>query len=513
MKNIKHKIISLILSIATLAISCSCANRKDNIIAYPKPEQIKWGIVRYNPFIETINTSSEVLKYLAKKFNFTIDFKYYNTFNTKSLIQLLNTEDCPDILTMESMTSEGQYLAVNNLAIPANEIIDDKNYSGIPQTTLNLLSEYDNILYGIPGRYADESQLKNDDFPKNEGVYVCKQYYDLLGRPKINTMGDLINISQQFIEQYNTFEERFNNIEYNEIQNNELIPILLGSTGSGIETLKHLFGIYPVYEKNGEVMLSTSSPRWQDLLNWLNRLSFLSDKSMSVSNRDFSEILNGKNLFYIGSAPGISKINYSNKFTYELLNIGNTRKTYSVNPYGSCQTYVLKKCDAECIRPLMNFLFSTDGNLLVKFGIENKHWIKTDDSALQLNWVIEKFKNGDDKFRTSSGIGQLMFLTNLNNDNTYIPDLLSTEKNAFYSIITKYNFHSNESIKLNKLNELEMNLCQRMASTNPSEYPEKYSLIMTELPYLAVQERQYHIESLKDKYVYWHQQSLYDSDY
>lgn len=106
-----------------------------------------------------------------------------------------------------------------------------------------------------------------------------------------------------------------------------------------------------------------------------------------------------------------------------------------------------------------------------------------------------------------------MFLANLKNDNVYVPDLLSTENNAFYSIVLKYNFSSYESIKLNKLNELEINLCQRMASTSPTDYPEKYSLIMAELPYVAVYERQFRIQSLKDNFLYWRQQNLYDSEH
>lgn len=507
------KLTALLLVIILSAFFCSCQPKNNNTISYEEPEHIIWGIVRYNPYIEQINTSSEVIKYISQKFNCKIDFRYYNSFSTKSLIQLLDNETCPDILTMEGMSVEGQYLAINNFAIPANEILSPENYNLIPRTTLNLLSEYDNILYGIPGRYADKAQLENANFPKNEGVYVCKQFYDLLGRPEINNMDDLINISREFLLQYQTLTKRLVNFENYESIKQEPIPILLGSVGSGLETLKHLFGIYPVFENNGEVRVSASSPGWSNLLDWLNRLSLLNVNSMSVSDKYFNQLLNGRNLFYIGSAPGVGKTNYINNFTYELLQIKNSGKTFSVNPYGSCQTYAIKRSNIKCLKPLMNFIFSQEGNFLVKYGIEYKHWINANGSAIPLNWVIDQFETGDNQFRESTGIGQLMFLTNLKNDNVYVPDLLSTENNAFYSIVLKYNFSSYESIKLNKLNELEINLCQRMASTSPTDYPEKYSLIMAELPYVAVYERQFRIQSLKDNFLYWRQQNLYDSEY
>ena len=511
-----RRFILLILSFSIMISVCGCSekNTASESGTVSVPEHIIWGIVRYNPYIETINTSSEIMKYLSQKFNCTIEFKYYNSFNTKILKQLLNGDNCPDILTMESMSVEGQFLAANELALPAVTVIDRADYQKIPQKTINLLSEYDNTLYGIPGRYADEEQLYASDFPKNEGVYVCRPFYEKMGKPHINGMDDLITVAESFQKQFHVLKSSITGIKSDNPQDPEPVPIVIGNTGSGLETLKHLFGIYPVFEDRKEVRLGTAAPQWNGLLNWLNRLSRLSVKSMSLSDKALDEILCGCNLFYIGSAPCINRTNFISKsFPYELLQIKDSNKTFSVNPYSSCQTYVIKKSKTEYTKRLISFLFSDNGNFLVKYGIENKHWIAAGDTALPLSWVTNKLKDGDNDFRSAAGIGQLMFLTNLKNDNEAIPDLLSSEKNAFYTILLKFNFSSSESIKLKKLNDLEINLCQRMASTDPLEYPENYSLIMSELSYFPIYEQQYRIESLRDNYAYWKQQGLFDSSF
>ncbi len=498
------------LTTAVFLLLCGCEKKpsaKNETVS--APVNIKWGIVRYNPYIKTVNPSSEVMDYIKQKFNCNIEFEYYDSFNTKILNHMTDNGTNPDILTMEALSVEGQFLARNNLVCTADSIIGDQSHN-ITKKVWNFLSETDGTLYGIPGRYATEKQFLNDSFGLNEGVYIAQPYYDLMGRPEIRNINDIIKVAQDFIADYDRLRSTAD-IPYPERESDfDAIPIVLGNSGSGVETLKHLFGIYPVFEQNGTIMHSISSPKWGNLASFLNNISKLSLKSMSLSGTSLKTALNGRSLFYIGSAACINNINFESKdFSYELISIDVSQNAYSVNPYGSCQTYVFKNSDVQkTANTLIKFLVSDDGCRLVKYGIENKHWIPTGDSFLQLEWVTKRFAEERGEFLNDTGIGQLLFLTSLEKDNPNTPDVLSTEKNAFFTMVLNFISGSNEAIKLEKLATFEIDLCQRAASLDGAQHPQKYSVIQSDIIHFPLYERQYKINSLEERFEYWKGQNI-----
>ena len=499
------------LLIITLPILLSgCYNASVNNVDISAPKKIRWGIVKYNPYIMEINSSSEVISYIEQKFNCKIEFEYYDTFNTKILNYMVNNETCPDILTMETLSIEGQFLAKNDLVLTADEIISDVNHT-IPDSTALFLSEIDENLFGIPGRYATENQLKENNFPANEGIYVAQPYYNLLGRPRIESISDLLKISETFIANYDSLQNSANAHFPKRQSDADAIPIILGNSGSGIETLKHLFEIYPVFSQDNAVKHSIASPNWEKLVKWLDYLSKLSIKSMSLTGETLENALNGRSLFYIGSSACINDFNFeSNNFNYELLELDVSENTFSVNPYGSCQTYVFKNRSGEqTIKELIRFLLSEDGSLLTKYGIANKHWILSGNTPIQLKWVTERMETEYDVFLNDTGIGQLLFLTSLKNDNPNTKDVLSSEKNAFYTMVLDFTCSSDDMIKLEKLSNYELDLCQRVASLSRVSYPQKQSLIESVIKNFSFYEQQYKIPSLKERFDYWIKQGLH----
>lgn len=497
------KIISVFLSI--LLFLCGCSKTKpDTDLSISAPKKIIWGIVKYNPYIKTINPDSEVMKYICKKFNCNIEFRYYDSFNTKIIKQMLTSDTFPHLLTMETMSLEGQFLSTNDAVLSFNKLIGNSKHS-VPQETIEILSEANDTLYGIPGRFATDSQLKNNVFPQGEGIYVAQPYYNLLGRPKINSINDILSVSNIFSKQYKDLRTNVDSHYYDIEESTEIYPVILGDSGNGIETLKHLFSIYPVFSSEDEVYHSISSPYWKNLIEWLNSLSRLSTKSMSLSGNILKSALNGKNLFYIGSAPCINDTNFQQDFfKYELLKLNNSGFPFSINPYGNCQTYILKNKDStETVKQLVTYLLSDEGNLLVKYGIENKHWIPTGDSALQLEWVVDKMNEDKYDFINSSGIGQLLFLTNLENDNQNTPDYLVSEKSPFFTSVLNFTAGTNDAIKLQKLNDYEISLCQKAASIDEIKHPQKLSVIVSDLNYFPLYAKQYKFDSLEARYIYW----------
>ncbi len=502
------RIVSIVVAVLLLLCGCKKEPSKSDTTATPTAT-LKWGIVKYNPYIKSINESSEILNFIKQKFNCSIEFEYYDSFNTKILKHMISNGTCPDILTMEAMSVEGQFLALNELVVPANEILKNCNHS-IPEETQNFLSETEGTLYGIPGRYATEKQLSEESFGITEGVWVAQPYYDLLGRPEIRTIHDLISVSKLFVERYDDLH-RTADIPYPARESDvEPIPIVLGNAGGGLETLKHLFGIYPVFEQEGVVKHSISSPQWNSLSSWLNEVSDLTLKSMSLSGKALDTALNGRSLFYIGSCSCINHINFeSDNFRWEPISIDMSKNAYSVNPYGSCQSYIFKdSAHQKTVNDLISFLLSDEGTRLVKYGIENKHWIPTGDSFLQLDWVDERIETERSDFLNDIGIGQLLFFTTLENDNPKIPDVLATEKNAFFTIILNFTSGSSEALKLEKLVEYETDLCQRAATLDAERYPQKKSVIQSDIIHFPLYGEQYEINSLKERFEYWKNQNL-----
>lgn len=499
----------LLIILAILITACGCNSKKpENSSA--APTIIKWGVVKYNPYIMKINQSSEVIDFIEQKFNCSIEFEYYDSFNTKILNHMVNNQICPDILTMESMSVEGQFLAVNKLVLSADEIIADIEHT-IPNTTWDFLSEADGKLYGIPGRYATQNQFDSTFLSQNEGIYVAQPYYDLLGHPQIQNMNDIIKISEQFVSNYSELR-RTVDVPHPERESDfDAIPVVLGNSGSGIETLKHLFSIYPVFLDSNTVKHSIASPHWNELTGWLNDLSKLTLKSMSLSGKALDTALNGRCLFYIGSAACINNANFeSETFKYQPIQNNVTQNTYTVNPYGSCQSYVFKNKDSEkTVKKLIRFLLSDEGMLLTKYGIENKHWIPTGDSSLQLDWVTERLKSERSKVLEDTGIGQLLFFTSLENDNPHTPDVLISEKNAFFTTVLNFSSGSNESLKLEKLSGYEIDICQRASSLDENEHPQKHSVIESDIIHFPLYEQQYKIESLEERFDYWIKQNIF----
>ena len=157
---------------------------------------------------------------------------------------------------------------------------------------------------------------------------------------------------------------------------------------------------------------------------------------------------------------------------------------------------------------LLSFLLSEDGNHLVKYGIKNKHWIPTGNTVLQLSWVNDRMKTEGGKFLSDTGIGQFLFLTTLKNDNPLCPDVLSTERNAFFTAVLNFTSSSNDTIKLEKLAAYELDLCQRAASLDIEHYPQKNSVIQSDILHFPLHEEQYAISLLQERYNFWKAQNL-----
>lgn len=485
----------------------SCASRggaAEESRANPSPVVVTWGIVRYNSHIRNIDPSSEVISYLEKRFGIQLEFTYYDSFNTKILTHMIDNDNCPDLLTMEAMSSEGRFLAANGLVRPASDILSPSE-GLIPGGAWDILAETDNTLYGIPGRFASSDEEAGN--AASEGVFVSRTYYEQIGSPALRTTDDLMAAAEAFVSRYPSLRRA----ETDDGESSaEPVPIVLGDSGSGTETLKHLFRIYPVFESGGTARLGIASPRWPDLATWLDRLSRLTVQSMSLSGGALDKVMTGRALFYIGPVDYINYVNFSQPdFPYDQVKLDQAGTLYAVNPYGSCQTYAFKSSDThDPVRKLLRYLLTEEGNRLVKYGIANRHWISTGKSILPLDWVQKRLRQNGTEFMNQTGIGQLLFLTSLADDNPCTPDVLCSSKDAFFTTILRFDESSNEALKLSKLAQYETDLCQRAASIDQKKHEQKLSLLLSDISHFTLYAGLYPIETLNDRYQYWKSQNL-----
>lgn len=447
---------------------------------------ITWAIVKYNQYIPNINENSEVMRFIEEKFKCNIHFKYYNSFNIKTASMLKDSENAPDILTVETLTPEINTLISDNLVYPADEIIPQcKKY--IPVGAEKFLAESHGMLYGIPGVFpTDETAAM-----PTEGIYVNEYYYNRLGNPPIENTEQILGLLNDFIKLYKS-------------ENSDIpIPLVLGDSGNGIETLKHLFGIYPVIETDGIAKFGLASTRWNDLLDCLCKISSISTRSMALTGDVLNAYLENESIMYMGPINCIENFNSSvPEHKYIPIKSNLTSGLFETGAYGNCQSYIFKKTEVlPQIRELIKFLLSEDGNNLVKFGLENKHWVYSDNDIVQMDWVKKRIEQVPSYINTI-GIGQLMFFSKFDNNCVFFDRFFSL-KNPYYKKIIQDNLSPSNTEKIKKVEQLQQSLCQKAASLDADKISNKYQVLLSELNYFPIYEQQYRIENLQTKYDIW----------
>lgn len=485
MKN-KINIRLFYLTLCIAIILSGCKVNKSPVESKVRPT-ITWAIVKYNQYIPNINENSEVMRFIEEKFKCNIHFKYYNSFNIKTAAMLKDSENAPDILTVEALTPEINTLITDNLVYPANEIIPQyKNF--LPFNAEKFLAENRGTLYGIPGVFPS---YETATMP-TEGIYVNEYYYNRLGNPPIENTEQILGLLNNFIKLYRS--------------ENSNIPIslVLGDSGNGIETLKHLFGIYPVIETDGIAKLGLASARWKNLLDYLCKLSNITTRSMALTGDVLNSCLENESVMYIGPINCIENFNSASlKHKYISIKSNFTSGLFKTGSYGSCQSYVFKKTEVfPQIKELIQFLLSDEGNNLVKFGLENKHWIYSENDIVQMDWVKKRIEQVPDYINTI-GIGQLMFFSKFDDKNSTLFDRFFSLKNPYYKKIIQDGMSSSNTEKIKKIEQLQQNLCQKAVSLDADKILNKHEILFSELNYFPIYEEQYRIENLQTKYDIW----------
>lgn len=482
MKN-KINICLFCFTLCMAIILSGCKTNKSSSESKARPT-ITWAIIKYNQYIPNINENSEVMRFIEEKFKCNIHFKYYNSFNIKTASMLKDRENAPDILTVETLTPEINTLISDNLVYPADEIIPQyKNY--IPAGAEEFLAESHGTLYGIPGVFPTDETAA---IP-TEGIYVNEYYYNRLGSPEIENTEQILSLLNNFIKLYKS-------------ENSDIpIPLVLGDSGNGIETLKHIFGIYPIIEAEGNARLGLASDRWNDLLDYLCKISNISTRSMALTGDALNTCLESKSVMYIGPINCIENFNSSApEHKYISIKSNLTSGLFKTGAYGSCQSYIFKKTEVlPQIKELIQFLLSDNGNNLVKFGLENKHWIYSENDIVQMDWVKKQIEQVPDYINTI-GIGQLMFFSKFKNNNCMFFDRFFSLENPYYKKIIQDNPSPSNIEKIKKVEQLQQNLCQKAVSLEADKISNKYEILLSELNYFPIYEEQYRIENLQTKY-------------
>ncbi|WP_160719685.1 extracellular solute-binding protein [Bacillus sp. USDA818B3_A] len=357
---------------------------------------------------------NEVAKEITKHTGVKIEIQQPTGNPDEKLNLMLASGDLPDIVLMprgsELVT---KYISAGAL-IPLNDLIDKYG--------TNVKQMYGDTLKKT--RYDDGKNyyLSNWYGLDNEPVFGMLMRMDLL---KELGVGEKANngqpfTSEEFYKLLKTFKEK-----YPTINGHESIPLTLNAEnmGSAIATFKGMWGMKSFYEKNGKLRYSEKDPSYLEMMLYMNKLyrEGLIDKEWAVNKTQlWNQKLSNGYTFATASAywdtgdantilkkadgaENVDKQFYAYKVTAPGVNPSKTtfgpRSSLGWDAIGITS----KNKYPEKTMKLIDFLSSEEGQYLLMWGIEGKHWDMVDGKHKPKEGFLEQYKN-DENFRKTTGV-------------------------------------------------------------------------------------------------------------
>lgn len=324
----------------------------------------------------------EIAKKIMEKTGVEIKVENPSGDPTEKLNLMLTGQNYPDIVLMDRGDQiVNRYIDAGAL-IPLNDLIDNK--------TEHIKSMYGDVLNKSRHTDGKNYYLNNwygVDPDASAGVLMRKDLLsEIVGKERAN---DPSPFSQkEYVEILNKFKEK-----YPEINGKESIPLTIDSDSKNFEgTLYGMYGLKTyVKQENDKLQIKEKSPEYIKAVKFMNGLfnDGLLDKNWVSMNKELwtQELSSGRVFSTFASYWDTDAIN-----TALTSSVGEDAKFYSykivpegISPdettYNGRSTLgwdaigITKNCkNPEAAIKLIDFLVSEEGQYLMMWGIEGKHW-------------------------------------------------------------------------------------------------------------------------------------------
>ena len=392
MKN-NHKALAAAVCLTLLA--AGCAPKREAVSSAPAPpeKEIRWLLALEGAAYPKEWESYEVLAAISEKAGVTPVLEPLNENYAPALLKRLQSGERPALITLAA--ADPVCLQMEHISSVRRIDAIPALFEQLPEDIRAFHQQADGSLLYLPGGFGGEAAVPA------EGIYVREEMFDTLGRPGLTDENGFFAA----LEAYDSWYGR----NRDETKTNYL-PVVFGTNGGGIQTLRHWFGLTP----------GTEDPAGEEaLLRFLERLGRAGGTSgaLEIPDASLDHLLQSEALFYIGSASRLERYSREHGDTpYRPVWPRFREGGYAMaaSPYGCYATY-LCAADADLgdtVR-LARYLLSKEGSRTAMLGLQNRHWLETDDGGLVLFPDARDQLNADPGYAEKTGIGRVPFLSSV----------------------------------------------------------------------------------------------------
>jgi putative aldouronate transport system substrate-binding protein len=355
--------------------------------------------------------TNEIAAEITKRTGITVEIQQPTGNPAEKLNLMLASDDLPDMILFDRRSDLVSKYIDSGAIIPLNELIEKHG----PDVT----KMYGDVLNKTRYKDGKNYYLSNWYGFENEPVYSFNIRKDILKELAPDKAEGGVPFTQsEFKQLLQDFKAK-----YPTIDGKETIPLTMDGEnfGGSFNTFKGMFGLMPLFEDNGQIKFDVKNPKYRDMILYMNDLyrSGLLDKEWAINKKQVWEqkLATGTILATTGSFwdPGAANTillkdrgEESQLFPYKVVadGVDPGKTTYGGRSSlgWDAITITKKNKNPERTMQFMNFLASEEGQYLLMWGIEGKHWDMKDGKHTPRPEVLQGFKDDWNAYAKETGI-------------------------------------------------------------------------------------------------------------
>lgn len=407
MNKITATILVMVISVSALA---GCGSKTEDAAKTQGSEDII-TLTLFDKNAGSNTFDDEIANAIMEKTGVKIQVENPTGDPLEKLNLMLTGQNYPDIVLMDRGNEiVNRYIDAGAL-IPLNDLID--------QHGKNIQEMYGEVL--TKSRYKDgKNYYLNNwygvDPDASAGVLMRKDILtELVGKERAEstepfTQTEYLEILKQFKEKYPTIDGK------------EGIALTLNAADKNYEgTIFGMYGMETYYKDGDTLQIRAKDPKYLEVINFMNTMyaEGLLDKEWVVNKKEqWIQKLSSGNVFStFGSYWDTDGANASLSttigkdaqfFSYKVVADGLAPSETRYNgrsTLGWDAIAITKNCNnPEAAIKLMDFLVSEEGQYLMLWGVEGKHWDMVEGKHVPKQELVDQFQEDFDKTKLETGV-------------------------------------------------------------------------------------------------------------
>ena len=345
------------------------------------------SVTVFEPLAQDVfSQKTEVYAAISRETGVDFTVAYDESAPIQKLSLLEAAGELPDIFVTRSEYLHAIRISGMNLAFPLRDISEELYLREKGRTGDFLV--YNGELYAVTGGVMNGAR---------EGVFINSYFLGVMKTKLPENKPDLTSLMRNFASG-----------GYRDASS----PVILGIRGDGLSTAERLFSIWPLHDDGGRFMHRIFSGEMLNFLNFLYNMP-ADRSSLACDASDVSRAMEQATAF-IGDKQTADRYNMLHPGR-EYLECGSMRDVpgslAAGYGFGEYMTFVSKTANFEKAAVFLEFLTSDIGNTLTAYGIQNRHYIETENGPSPVGWVRDVQKNDMLEFMRSSGVGAIPYFS------------------------------------------------------------------------------------------------------